>query len=56
MDQIFNNNMNKNQTIQKFTDLEADLAIEVFNKFNRSSSNQLDNWVNNNQDLYESED
>lgn len=53
---IFSLAVGENQTIQKFTDLEADLAIEVFNKFNRSSSNQLDNWVNNNQDLYESED
>ncbi|TDN87062.1 histidine kinase/DNA gyrase B/HSP90-like ATPase [Salegentibacter sp. 24] len=53
---IFSLAVGENQTIQKFMDVNADLAIEVFNKFNRSSSNQLDNWVNNNQDLYEGED
>lgn len=52
---IFSLAVGENQTIQKFISVEADIAIEIFDKYNRASSNQLDNWVNNNWNLYETE-
>lgn len=52
---IFSLAVGENQTIQKFVSVEADIAIEIFKKYNRASSNQLDHWVNNNWDLYEIE-
>ncbi|MBT9187760.1 ATP-binding protein [Zobellia russellii] len=52
---IFSLAVGENQTIQKFVSVEADIAIEIFKKYNRASSNQLDHWVNNNWDLYETE-
>ncbi|MBV7270152.1 ATP-binding protein [Winogradskyella luteola] len=46
----------ENQTIQKFQNIDAEVAVNVFNKFSRSSSHQVDNWVNNNWSLFEDED
>ncbi|MFD2434319.1 hypothetical protein ACFSO9_12695 [Mesonia maritima] len=46
----------ENQTIQKFQDIDAKVAVEVFSKFSRSSSHQIDNWVNNNWSLFDDED
>lgn len=45
----------QNQTIQKFADVEGDVVLNIFNKFLRSSSLQLDNWVNNNWNLLSNE-
>lgn len=52
---IFSLAVGENQTIQKFVSIDADIAIEIFDKFHRAASNQLDNWVNNNWNLYETE-
>lgn len=52
---IFSLAVGENQTIQKFVTVETDIAIQIFDKYNRASSNQLDNWVNNNWNLYETE-
>lgn len=43
----------QNQTIQKFSGVDGDIVLQIFKKFLRSSSQQLDNWVNNNWDLLE---
>jgi hypothetical protein len=43
------------QTIQKFTDVNDDTMIKIFEKFCRSTSHQLDNWVNNNWNLFDNE-
>ena len=43
------------QTIQKFTDVDDDTMIKIFEKFCRSTSHQLDNWVNNNWNLFDNE-
>jgi hypothetical protein len=43
------------QTIKKFTTVDEKVLIDLFDKFIRSSSHQLDNWVGNNRDLFENE-
>lgn len=46
----------RNQTIQKFNDVDGDIVLKIFEKFNRYVSHQLDNWVNNNWALFDNED
>ncbi|WP_028890813.1 ATP-binding protein [Tenacibaculum sp. 47A_GOM-205m] len=46
----------QNQTVEKFYAVDGDLVLEIFKKFLRATSQQLDNWVNNNWDLFENED
>lgn len=41
------------QTIGKFLDSEEETVKKVFQKFLRTVSHQLDNWVNNNWDLFD---
>ncbi|WP_343637790.1 ATP-binding protein [Fluviicola sp.] len=45
----------QNQTVQKFADVDGDVVLNIFKKFLRSSSQQLDNWVNNNWNLFNNE-
>lgn len=45
----------QNQTIEKFYDADGDLVLQIFKKFLRATSQQLDNWVNNNWDLFDNE-
>ncbi|ESU22606.1 hypothetical protein FEDK69T_18600 [Flavobacterium enshiense DK69] len=45
----------QNQTIEKFYEAESELVLKIFKKFLRSTSHQLDNWVNNNWDLFDNE-
>lgn len=44
------------QTIQKYQDVNYDVAKDIFTKFLRTISHQLDNWVNSNWDLFENGD
>jgi len=43
----------QNQTIEKFHDVNYETVKSAFEKYLRSVSHQLDNWVNNNWDLFE---
>lgn len=43
----------QNQAIQKVSEIEYDIVKNAFNKYLRLTSHQLDNWVNNNWDLFE---
>lgn len=45
----------QNQTIEKFYEADGDLVLQIFKKFLRATSQQLDNWVNNNWDLFDDE-
>ena len=45
----------QNQTIQKFGKVEGDIVLEIFNKFCRATSHQIDSWANNNWDLFDNE-
>jgi len=44
------------QTIQKYQEVNYEVAKDIFNKFIRTISHQLDNWVNSNWDLFENGD
>lgn len=46
----------ENQTVQKFQTQESDVVLAIFEKFSRASAHQLDSWVNNNWDLFDTED
>lgn len=43
----------RNQTIQKFGDVQGDIALKIFDQYTRYASHQLENWVNNNWDLFD---
>lgn len=45
----------QNQTIQKYGDVDGDIVMEIFKKFSRSTSHQLDSWVNNNWNLFDND-
>lgn len=42
-----------NQVIQKFHEADMEIVMGVLNKFERTTSTQLENWVHNNWDLFE---
>ena len=46
----------QNQTIQKFLSVDDDVVKQIFEKFERTVSHQLDNWVNSNWDLFDNGD
>lgn len=45
----------QNQTIQKFAGVDGNIVLDIFKKFTKSASHQLDSWVNNNWDLIEND-
>ena len=42
-----------NQVIQKFHEADMEVVMEVLKKFERTTSNQVENWVHNNWDIFE---
>lgn len=50
---FFAHAVGRNQVVQKFGEANGELVVKIMDAFQRYTSTQLDNWVNNNWDIFE---